>query len=91
VERPIQGPEPYQPRYTSQEAGLFIRGIGHQLFDKLMAQHLPTIRPVWVGKDKLWRWMDIAILNYILDMAETAPPAKMAGKKKDGQDEEENS
>ena len=74
MERPIEGPEPYTPWLTSKEAGTWLGGIGEKLFEKLMAEHLSTVRPVFLGKYKHWAWMDVAVLAYVLRRANTAPP-----------------
>jgi hypothetical protein len=66
VERPIEGPEPYSPRLTSNDAGQWIGGAGGKAFDALMANYLPTVQPVYVGKTKLWLWMDVATLAYVM-------------------------
>lgn len=82
MERAIEGPGPYKPRYTSQEAGQYI-GVGNELFDALMAEHMPTVRPVYLGKQKLWQWMDLAVLNFLVNRAITPQPAKKRGEEEE--------
>jgi hypothetical protein len=75
MERPLRGPDIDRPHLTSKEAGAWIAdGISEDLFEDLMALHLPTVAPVWVGKFKFWRWMDVAVLCYVLTVAGTVPP-----------------
>jgi hypothetical protein len=68
VERPIEGPEPYRARLPSKEAGDWI-GVSEDLFEKLVALHLPTVQPIRLGSKKRWAWLDVAILGYILSRA----------------------
>jgi hypothetical protein len=77
VDRTIRGPDLDQPRLTSGEAAEHIRrGMEADTLDGLMALHLPTVRPVWVGGRKYWRWMDVAVLDYVLSVAVTEGPRK---------------
>lgn len=88
MERPIEGPEPYRPYIDSKAAGRWLGDIGPDLFESLMAQHLPTVRPVWLGKYKHWTWLDCAMLASILARAETLAPAAAAKRNRDvGEDE----
>jgi hypothetical protein len=73
VERPIEGPEPYRARLTSKEAGDWI-GVSEDLFEKLMALHLPTVQPIRLGTKKRWAWLDVACLGYILERAGGTAP-----------------
>jgi hypothetical protein len=85
VERPIEGPDPYSPRLTSAEAAKWLGGtLGPEGFDRLMSLHLPTVRPIYAGRGKFWRWMDVAILEYLLGRAETLPPKKRGEDDADG-------
>ncbi len=78
MERPIRGPDRDADLFESKEAAKFIGDVGADLFEALMAQHLPTVRPIWVGRYKMWQWFDIAVLLYILGRAETTAPKQRA-------------
>lgn len=86
MDQPIKGPDQDRPYLDSKEAGKWIGDIGWKLFEDLMAEHLPTVQPVWMGGLKFWAWMDIAVLAYLLKRASTTPPAK--GKRKDQESEQ---
>jgi len=67
MERPIRGPDSDRPYLDSSVACTWIGdGIGEKAFESMMARHLPTVRPVRAGRRKLWAWLDIAILAYLL-------------------------
>jgi len=80
MERPIEGPEPYSQRLDSTAAGQWTNGITDEAFDALMAIHLPTVQPIYVAKKKLWCWMDVAVLNYILSRGTTKDPREKRAK-----------
>ena len=76
MERPIEGPEPYFARLDSKQAGKWIADISDDLFEELMDKHLPTVKPIYVGKYKMWAWMDVAVLGYLLGAARIQPANK---------------
>jgi hypothetical protein len=81
VERPIEGPNTTDPYLTSDQAGQWIGGFKEDLFESLMAEHMPTVQPVYMGRFKYWHWMDVAILAYVLRRSvPSLPPQKKAGR-----------
>jgi hypothetical protein len=87
MERPIRGPDKDEALLSSEEAGK-AAGVSDDVFDALMALHLPTLRPIWLGKLKRWTWMDCAVLFYVLTRAETPAPGRRG--KASGGNEPEN-
>ncbi len=75
MERPIEGPEPYKKHLTSDEAGKWLEVKG-DLFESLMATHLPTVKPIYKGRYKMWSWYDVACLGHVLERGGTLPPGK---------------
>lgn len=75
MERPLRGPEEDRPYLDSREAGKWLGDIGPDSFEALMAEHLPTVQPVYMGRYPFWAWMDVAVLGYLLARASTRPPA----------------
>jgi hypothetical protein len=75
VERPFRGPEVDGDFLDAKQAARWLGDISPDLFEQLMAEHLPTLRAVYMGRLKYWRWEDVAVLAYILARATTNPTA----------------
>jgi hypothetical protein len=76
MERPFRGPDAEGDYLDAKQAARWLGDIGAELFEQLMAEHLPTIKAVYLGKLKYWRWEDVAVLAYVLSRAATVPPGK---------------
>lgn len=81
MDRPIHGPNTDSPYLDGDEAGKWVGGFRADLFESLMAQHLPTVQPVYMGRYKMWAWLDVAVLAYILKRSPTVPPTTKRGQK----------
>jgi hypothetical protein len=89
MERPLPGPDDDRPYLDSREAGKWLGDIGPDAFEALVAEHLPTVQPVYMGRYPYWAWMDVAVLAYLLARGHTRPPAEKGrkpGRESEGQE-----